>query len=106
MKLQTVKSICEREYVPIDFGYKILKKLELNGITCSARGRNGGYRLAKAPEKISMLDVLLAIDTRLFINDDVEQSNQKGACRVSEEFGMLQNAWVKLLKEKTLDTFA
>ena len=108
MKQQTVKSICDKEYVPLDFAYKILKKLEQNGITRSTRGRNGGYRLAKAPNNISILDVLLAIDTRLFISEDVEKRSKKGSrsCRISEEFGALQGKWVDSLREKTLDMLA
>ena len=106
MKQQTVKSICEREYVPVDFAYKILKKLEHNGITRSTRGRNGGYRLAKAPNKISMLDVLLAIDNRLFVSDDVESHTKGTHCRISKEFGNLQGMWVDSLREKTLDKLA
>ena len=108
MKQHTVKSLCESELVPVDFAYKILKKLEQNGITHSTRGRNGGYRLAKAPDKISMLDVLLAIDSRLFISDDVENRNRRGRkfCRISEELGILQGTWVKSLREKTLDMLA
>ena len=108
MKKHTVKSICDKEYVPIDFAYKILKKLEHNGITSSVRGRHGGYRLAKAPGSISMLDVLLAMDSRLFISEDVENRNSQGSklCRISAEFGMLQDSWVNSLREKTLDMLA
>lgn len=108
MKQHTVKAICDREQVPLDFAYKILKKLENNGITRSTRGRNGGYSLAKAPGKISMLDVLLAMDSRLFISDDVESRSNKSRrqCRISEEFGVLQGSWVDSLREKTLDKLA
>ena len=108
MKQHTVKDICDKEFVPLDFAYKILKKLEHNGITRSTRGRNGGYSLAKPPSKISMLDVLLAIDSRLFISDDVEGRSNKNRkrCRISEEFGMLQGSWVDSLRERTLDKLA
>ena len=106
MEMRTVKAICDSEYVPIDFGYKILKKLENNGIARSTRGKNGGYRLAKAPSKISMLDILLAVDSRLFIGDDVGRRSGGKGCRISEEFGSLQGIWVKTLKEKTLDMLA
>jgi len=108
MEKQTVKSICAKEYIPLDFGYKILKKLEHNGIAHSIRGKNGGYRLSKMPHNISMLDVLLAMDTRLFISDDVESRSRHGSknCRISEEFGTLQGMWVDNLREKTLDMLA
>jgi len=108
MERQTVKSISAREYVPLDFAYKILKKLEHSGIAHSTRGKNGGYRLSKAPDKISMLDVLLAMDTRLFISEDEEGSSRSGGtkCRINEEFWALQGIWVKSLQEKTLDMLA
>ena len=108
MERKTVKSISEKEYVPLDFAYKILKKLEISGITHSTRGKHGGYRLSKAPQNISMLDVLLAMDTRLFISDDVEgrMNNDKVRCRISEEFGALQGVWIKSLQEKTIDMLA
>jgi len=108
MEKQTVKSISTREYVPLGFAYKILKKLEHNGIAHSTRGKNGGYRLSKAPNNISMFDVLLAMDTRLFIGEDVENRTNKGGecCRISEEFGVLQGVWINSLKERTLDMLA
>jgi len=108
MEKQTVKSISSKEYVPLDFAYKILKKLEHSGIAHSTRGKNGGYRLSKAPNNISMLDVLLAMDTRLFISDDIVQrsGSENSYCRISEEFGTLQGLWIKSLQEKTLDMLA
>jgi len=108
MEKQTVKSICTKEYVPLDFGYKILKKLEHNGIAHSIRGKNGGYRLSKAPQTISILDVMLAMDTRLFISEEVEKRSYQSDknCSISEEFGSLQGIWVDSLRNKTLDMLA
>jgi len=108
MEKQTVKSISSKEHVPLDFAYKILKKLEHSGIAYSTRGKNGGYRLSKAPSTISMLDVVLAMDTRLFISEDIVQRSGSGNtyCRISEEFGALQGLWIKSLQEKTLDMLA
>jgi len=108
MEKQTVKSISSKEYVPLDFAYKILKKLEHSGIAHSTRGKNGGYRLSKSPNDISMLDVLLAMDTRLFVSDDVvkRSGSENSHCRISEEFGALQGVWIKSLQEKTLDMLA
>jgi len=108
MEKQTVKSISAKEHVPLDFAYKILKKLEHSGITQSTRGKNGGYRLCKAPKNISVFDVLFAMDTRLFINEDVQSRSSTGNtyCRISEEFSALQGIWIKSLQEKTLDMLA
>ncbi len=41
---------------------KSLKPLASARVLFSVRGPNGGYRLAKAPEKISMLEIIEAVD--------------------------------------------
>lgn len=41
---------------------KVLKLLNDAGLVTSARGSQGGYQLAKAPEKISLADIITTID--------------------------------------------
>jgi Rrf2 family protein len=41
---------------------KIMPRLEKAGLVISSGGINGGYRLARAPEEISVLDVVNAVD--------------------------------------------
>lgn len=48
--------------VPERYTLKILSKLRTAGLVDSVKGVHGGYRLAKAPAEISMLNVLCAID--------------------------------------------
>lgn len=43
---------------------KHLKALVGEGVLESVPGPNGGYRLARAPEKITLLDIVLAIEGR------------------------------------------
>jgi Rrf2 family protein len=47
---------------------KLLQKLASAGIVKSAMGPRGGYRLAKAPEDISMNDIVETIQGRININ--------------------------------------
>ena len=103
MKQQSVKNICKNVYIPVGFAYKILKKLEKSGIAYAEKGKYGGYRLAKNPEEISMLDVLTAIDTRLFVSDDFDDDKSDDSFRIKEEFDSLQAEWISTLKEKTVD---
>ena len=103
MKQQSVKNICKNVYIPVGFAYKILKKLEKNGIAYAEKGKYGGYRLAKKPEEISMLDVLLAIDTRLFVNEDFDEESSDDSYRIKAEFDSLQEMWTNTLKERTVD---
>ena len=48
--------------IPELFLLKVLKPLVSARVLMSLRGPTGGYRLARAPETISMLDVIEAVD--------------------------------------------
>lgn len=50
--------------VPAAFVAKIFPKLEKAGIVEASGGIRGGYRLARAPENISVLDVVDAVEGR------------------------------------------
>lgn len=48
--------------VPKEFAEKIMVELKEAGIIHSTRGRKGGYRLTRAAEEITALDVVKAVD--------------------------------------------
>ncbi|MDX1396704.1 MAG: Rrf2 family transcriptional regulator [Gemmatimonadota bacterium] len=54
--------IAETAGLPYPFAGKILQDLVRAGLLESVRGRGGGYRLAKAPEDIHLIDIRRAID--------------------------------------------
>lgn len=56
------RDLAELQGVPAAFVAKIFSKLEKAGIVESAGGIRGGYQLARAPDKISVLDVLDVVD--------------------------------------------
>ncbi|WP_078060272.1 Rrf2 family transcriptional regulator [Desulfotomaculum copahuensis] len=60
--------IAGRECIPIRFLLKILRLLTKAGIVNSHRGVGGGYALARSPEKITLLDVLTAVEGPVRIN--------------------------------------
>ncbi|WP_271629233.1 RrF2 family transcriptional regulator [Caldicellulosiruptor sp. DIB 104C] len=61
-------TISEEEKIPKRFLLKICRDLIKAGIIESARGKNGGYVLAKNPEDITMKDVILAVEGTLALN--------------------------------------
>lgn len=108
MEIKSVGTICEREYVPRPFAYKILKKLERSGIVTAYRGNAGGYQLAKSPKQITILDVIRAVDERLFVNECLNaeyvcphNNNGKG-CGVHREFCRVQDVLMKVLEQKSI----
>ncbi len=54
--------VAQKRGIPERFLLKVLKPLVSANILLSIKGPNGGYRLARAPADISMLDILEAVD--------------------------------------------
>jgi len=57
-----IREISERLDISFHFLTKILQILSREGLLVSSRGVKGGVRLARPPEEISVLDIVLAID--------------------------------------------
>jgi Rrf2 family protein len=56
------ETIAERTGVPPSFLGKVLRTLVSEGILESRRGRRGGFRLARDPREITLLDVVEPFD--------------------------------------------
>jgi Rrf2 family protein len=54
--------IAQKRGIPERFLLKVLKPLVSARVLMSIKGPNGGYRLAKAPAEISMLEIVEAVD--------------------------------------------
>jgi Rrf2 family protein len=62
----SVSELGSKLQVPHRFLEQILLKLKRAGILISQRGIEGGYRLARNPDEISLLDVLRILDEKHF----------------------------------------
>ena len=58
------RDLAELQGLPAEHVQKIFAKLHEAEIVCVVEGSGGGFALARAPEKISFLDVITAIDGR------------------------------------------
>ena len=54
----TLREIADRQGISENYLESIVKELVRGGILTGLRGKGGGYRLGRAPEKIGVLDVL------------------------------------------------
>ena len=61
-ELAQIDQLAKAEAVPANFLAQILLKLRDHGLIVSRRGNHGGYALARAPEEISLHDILLAVE--------------------------------------------
>jgi len=108
MQQKTAKAICEKEVIPLQFSYKILKRLEKAGIISTCRGTSGGYRLSKPADSLTLFDVVNAVNENMYVSDCLKPSaecpHQAGGnvCSVHKEYCRIQNLVVSALREKTV----
>ena len=58
----SAQDLAERAHLEVPTVSKLLKQLAQAQLVESFRGVNGGYRLARAPERISLADIVIAME--------------------------------------------
>lgn len=57
-----LSTVAERQNLPLSYLEQLFVQLRRGGLVESARGRSGGYRLARAARQISVADVMAAVE--------------------------------------------
>lgn len=60
-----VETLAEAEDVPANYLVQILNELRTAGLIVSKRGKQGGYALSRAPERILLSEIVQALDPEL-----------------------------------------
>ncbi|MBR4878351.1 MAG: Rrf2 family transcriptional regulator [Clostridia bacterium] len=68
----SAREISEKAGVSLRFSLKILAKLSEAGFVDSKKGAQGGYFLNKAPEEISLANIVESIDGRIAVSHCME----------------------------------
>lgn len=100
------KTISERQEVPEVFLKKTIQLLVRAGLVATQRGTHGGARLAVPSDRITLADVVTAIEGNLAINICLNEGNRcknKDGCAVHR---ILQRGQQALVKELSRETFA
>jgi Rrf2 family protein len=58
----SAREIAEQYDIPLELMAKVLQRLVRSGLLASTQGTRGGYTLQRAPQSISVADVIQAID--------------------------------------------
>ncbi|TET22003.1 MAG: Rrf2 family transcriptional regulator [Candidatus Stahlbacteria bacterium] len=96
----SIKSISESEGLSIKYLEQLFLKLRKAGLVKSVRGMHGGYFLARPPEKVTIGDVIRAVQA-----DGIYAApctKRRGRCERQKEC-KATNYWNKL--QKLLDDF-
>lgn len=104
----STSQIAQEQQIPPSFLAKIVSQLSVSGLLQTSRGARGGVSLARAPETISLLEVVEAIDGPILLNECVAGS---GVCTFGEDCPMrpiwcdAQAELVDRLKQTTFSKF-
>lgn len=86
----TANELSERSRVPSPTVSKLCKELTRAGIVLSHRGRHGGYGLARPPQRISVAEVVEALEGPIALTE----CSSPGADRCGiEETCMAKESW-------------
>lgn len=100
-ELAQIEHLARVEAVPATFLAQILSKLRNAGLIVSRRGNQGGYVLARAPDAISVLDIVTAIDGHcLQLSGNFEGRSGRRVKQVWDEIGQ---SLAEKLRRETLD---
>jgi len=68
-QLLKVREISERQSIPLKYLEQIINTLKKSRLVASARGADGGYRIARPSDEITVFEILSALEGDLTIID-------------------------------------
>lgn len=108
----STKALAEFHGVPKEYLSKALQSVSQAGLVESTLGPTGGYRLAKAPDKITFLDIVEAVEGPglTFACTEIRQNNpcrsadhcEKRKCPIARVMWEADRAWRDRLRGTTL----
>jgi Rrf2 family protein len=105
----SLPTLAEAVEVPEQFLSKVLQMLGRSGLIQSQRGASGGFELMADPERVTLLDVVEAIEGPMQLNlclGPGEGCARKSRCAVHLVWVDAQEALVGVLRAATIATLA
>ncbi len=103
------REVAERTRLPAPIVSKILKSLARNGLLLSHRGSKGGYTLARAPEEISVPEIIAALEGPIALTECTVHPgscSQESNCDVREPWQWINQVVRNALADITLADLA
>jgi Rrf2 family protein len=106
----TIEEIAKRSGAPKRFLEHILLEIRNAGIIASTRGRSGGYQLIKAPDQVSISELLRMIDGPIAplpclsrrAYQRCEDCTNEATCRIRKVFAEVFWSYLVLIESLTL----
>lgn len=107
-KRAATSQIAEVKKIPPSFLAKIISQLSINGLINTSRGAHGGVMLSRPANRISLLEVVEAIDGPISLNECAihpDACENSADCPMNEIWSEAQTDLVNKLRATTFDTF-
>lgn len=100
------RDLARKLQIPPDYLLKVLATLARCGILTASRGASGGYRLARAPERIKLLEVVTPFEGEraragCLLRPD-RPCRDSGACSAHASWGGVNEAYRDFLEKTTV----
>jgi FeS assembly SUF system regulator len=105
----SAREIAEHTQLPLPVVSKILKALTRQGLLHSQRGPRGGYRLARQPDRINVVDMVTALEGPIGLTECTlhpGQCQQEASCHVRKPWQQINQVVRSALARVTLAQLA
>lgn len=92
--------IAKRQNISLKYLEKLIRKLKEAGFINSQRGPFGGHMLAKAPDEISIGDIVRVLEEKAAITDCAERNDK--LCGICNRAGVCPSRWVWIEASKAM----
>lgn len=101
----SARELAEELGIAVPTVSKILKTLERGGLLAAQRGKHGGYSLADEPEKVTVAQVIRAMEGPIALTEcasEAVQCDQEDSCTVQNNWQRINKAIMRALEEVSL----
>ena len=104
-----LKDVAKRQGVSLKYLEQLITPLRAAGLVRGVRGARGGYRLARNPEDIHLVDILQALEGSLSLaecSDKPEECKRNRSCVTFELWNEIHTAVLSVLAGRNLASLA
>jgi len=102
--VSSIEELANVEKIPAKYLAQILSELRNGGLVESRRGKQGGYLLARAPDQISISDVISLIESEMF-SESARVSGDSGEA-IAKAWAEIQERFEEIVRSITLAELA